>query len=136
MLREIKNYYLKRKVKQEVELFYIQMGINPKDLENMTMAEILEKVEYTMKNLAGYRDEYYRNLDCIAVLNGEIAHLNAEYKEVCKKMDELFGENNKLKMKNQFLTQQCKTYQLANNKRIVENRRSNVVSYGSEREHG
>ena len=131
MLREIKNYYLKRKVKQEVELFYIQMGINPKDLENMTMQQILEKVEYTMKNLAGYRDEYFRNLDSIAVLNGEIAHLNAEFKELCKQMDELFGENNKLKMKNQFLTEQCKTYQLANSKMALDRmkEKSNVVSY-------
>jgi hypothetical protein len=133
MLEGIRNRYLESVVKQRVNRFYIEMGINPKDLEKLTMREILEKVEYAMKNLIGWREEYYKTLDTIATQNGEIAHVNATFKELEKKFDALKTENIKLRMKNDFLTQECKTFQIANNRRILDNAKEkskeNVVSY-------
>lgn len=136
MLENIKNAYLERITKQRVNRFYLEMGINPKDLENLTMHEILEKVEYAMKNLIGWREEYFKTLDTVATLNGEIAHLNGKFKDLDRQIDALKCENTKLKIKNDFLTHECKTFQLANNKRTIdeirerkENSKENVVSH-------
>lgn len=122
MLKNIKNYYLKKKVKQEVELFYIQMGINPKDLENMTMQEILERVNYVMENMSEYRERYFDSLDKIAELNGEINNINKMFKECERKLAALEIDNTKLKIKNEFL-------QDKNNSISKANVRNNVVSY-------
>lgn len=131
MLEKFKSYYLKKKVKQEVDLFYIALGINPKELENLTMQEILKKVEYAMQNLVGWREEYYKTLDTMSNLNGEIAHLKAKFKDYEQQIDVLKGENTKLKIRNDFLTQECKTYQIINGKMMLKELRQNknVVSY-------